>query len=158
MTTGTTPVHLRRMRKDDLESVVAIAASSKEAPQWAPAAYLAALEPSSMPRRIALVAEDSASGSILGFAVASVLPPQAELESIAVAAASQRRGVGRALFSALADELRAAAVSEFMLEVRASNLQAIGFYRSLGWLETGRRPRYYHDPEEDAVLMSLALG
>jgi ribosomal protein S18 acetylase RimI-like enzyme len=53
--------------------------------------------------------------------------------------------------------LRTAGVREFILEVRASNQRALGFYRSLGWSETGRRPRYYADPEEDAVLMSLEL-
>jgi ribosomal protein S18 acetylase RimI-like enzyme len=48
-------------------------------------------------------------------------------------------------------------VREVLLEVRASNQRARDFYRSLGWNETGIRPRYYADPEEDAVLMSLKL-
>jgi ribosomal-protein-alanine N-acetyltransferase len=87
-----------------------------------------------------------------------VLPPQAELETISVLAREQRRGIGRRLFFALVDELRAVGVSEFILEVRTSNRTALGFYRSLGWREAGRRPRYYADPEEDAVLMSLGLG
>jgi len=42
--------------------------------------------------------------------------------------------------------------------VRASNQNALGFYRSFGFSESGRRSRYYADPEEDAVLMSLKLG
>jgi ribosomal-protein-alanine N-acetyltransferase len=58
----------------------------------------------------------------------------------------------------MVEELKAAGASEFILEVRASNEQARGFYRSLGWRENGRRPRYYTDPEEDAVLMSGELG
>jgi ribosomal-protein-alanine N-acetyltransferase len=45
-----------------------------------------------------------------------------------------------------------------MLEVRASNQAALGFYRGQGFRETGRRPRYYADPEEDAVLMLLNLA
>jgi ribosomal-protein-alanine N-acetyltransferase len=145
------------MRKADLDRVVAVARGLKEAPFWAPAAYLAALELSSLPRRIALVAEVPESGAILGFAVASVLAPQGELESIAVSGAEQRRGIGRKLFLAMTEELRAAGVREMLLEVRASNKQAGDFYRSLGWSEAGRRPRYYADPEEDAVLMSMKL-
>jgi ribosomal-protein-alanine N-acetyltransferase len=90
--------------------------------------------------------------------VASLLPPQAELESIGVLAGEQRRGIGQKLFSVLVDELRAAAASEFLLEVRSSNQAALNFYRSQGWSEIGCRPRYYADPEEDAVLMSLILG
>jgi ribosomal-protein-alanine acetyltransferase len=146
------------MRKEDLDRVVAVASGLKEAPLWAPAAYLAALDLSSMPRRVALVAEAPESGAMVGFAVASVLPPQGELESIAVAAAAQRQGVGRRLISTLVEELKAAGVDEVFLEVRASNERALAFYRSLGWRETGRRRRYYPDPEEDAVLMNLGLG
>lgn len=101
---------------------------------------------------------DAKPGRVVGFAVASLVPPQAELETIVIAAAEQRRGIGGKLMTAMAEELSAAAVSEALLEVRASNDRALGFYRSMGWREAGRRPRYYAEPEEDAVLMSLALG
>ena len=42
------------------------------------------------------------------------------------------------------------------LEVRPSNAAARTLYRSLGFRETGRRPRYYGD--EDALLMTLDLS
>ena len=69
----------------------------------------------------------------------------------------QRRGLGRRLMQALAVELRQSPVVEILLEVRASNQPALAFYRRLGFLETGRRPRYYADPEQDAVLMTMRL-
>ena len=94
---------------------------------------------------------------ILGFAVARLLPPQAELETIAVAPESQRQGLGRQIFHALAAELKAAGARELLLEVRASNRPALAFYRSLGFVQTGLRPGYYADPTEDAVLMGLQL-
>ncbi len=97
------------------------------------------------------------SGRVLGFLVASLLPPQAELETIAVAPHLQRHGLARRLFAALTGELAAAQVTEVMLEVRASNQPALGFYRQMGFVEAGRRRRYYHDPAEDAVLMHLRL-
>jgi [ribosomal protein S18]-alanine N-acetyltransferase len=56
------------------------------------------------------------------------------------------------------EEMQAAAVSEFLLEVRASNVAAMGLYQALGWRQTGLRPDYYANPVEDAVLMSLGLG
>ena len=46
------------------------------------------------------------------------------------------------------------ALSSF-LEVRASNLAAQAMYRKFGYEETGRRPRYYKDNGEDAILMTL---
>ena len=63
-------VRIRRMTVADLDRGMEIAAGLKEAPHWARAAYLAAIDPAGAPRRIALVAE---SGSLAGFAVASVV-------------------------------------------------------------------------------------
>jgi ribosomal-protein-alanine N-acetyltransferase len=145
------------MTPADVDSVIEIAACLKEAPHWTRPAFLAAVDPEAAPARIALVAEDPVTGLPRGFAVASLLPPQAELEFIAVAPPFQRSGLARGLFAALAAELRAALVTEVFLEVRASNYPALGLYRLLGFLETGRRTRYYQNPVEDAVLMRLGL-
>jgi ribosomal-protein-alanine N-acetyltransferase len=145
------------MTPADLGRVMEIAESLKEAPQWPRSAYLAALDPEAAPRRIALVVEEPAAGMVAGFAVASLLPPEAELEIIAVAPTAQRRGLARQLFFSLATELRTAEVIGVMLEVRATNQPALEFYRRLGFVETGHRPRYYHDPVEDAILMCLRL-
>lgn len=149
---------IRRMRTEDLERVMAIAHSLEGAPQWPRSAYISAFNPNSTPKRTALVAADAETGTAIGFAVASLLPPQAELETVAVSVGAQRRGIGGKLLSVMVEEMKAAAASEFILEVRASNHAAIALYRSLGWKENGRRPRYYADPEEDAVLMSRELG
>ncbi|MGD0479351.1 MAG: ribosomal protein S18-alanine N-acetyltransferase [Terracidiphilus sp.] len=150
-------VQIRRMTAADLERVLAIAQNLPLAPHWPQSAWLKAInsqfEPESTPRRIALVAADPQPGSILGFAVASLLPPQAELETIAVAPESQRIGLGERIFQALAAELKAAGVNELVLEVRASNRPALAFYRTLGFVKTAVRPGYYVDPIEDAVLM-----
>jgi ribosomal-protein-alanine N-acetyltransferase len=44
------------------------------------------------------------------------------------------------------------------LEVRPSNLPAISLYRKTGFREVGRRPGYYDDTREDAIIMSLRLN
>jgi ribosomal-protein-alanine N-acetyltransferase len=148
-------VEIRRMTAADLDRVLAIAQNLPLAPHWPRSAYLNAIDPASTPRRIALVAGGPQPGSILGFAVASLVPPQAELETVAVAPESQRRGLGQYLFQALATELKAAGVADFLLEVRTSNQPALAFYRALGFVKTSLRPSYYADPIEDAVLMRL---
>jgi ribosomal-protein-alanine N-acetyltransferase len=159
-------IEIRRMTASDLDCVQAIAHHLPQAPQWPQSAWLNAInsqfEPESTPRRIALVIcapwAGPQPGSIHGFAVASLLPPRAELETIAVTPKSQRLGLGERLFQALAAELKAAGVDELVLEVRASNRPAQSFYRALGFVKTGLRPGYYADPIEDAVLMSLPLA
>jgi [ribosomal protein S18]-alanine N-acetyltransferase len=149
---------VRRMDERDLDWVMEIAAGLKDAPHWRREAYVSAISAGSIPLRVALVAEGLHGGPIKGFAVASVVTPQAELELIAVAETEQGRGIGRALLAVLGDELRRLGVGEVLLEARASNHGALGFYRRLGWMEIGLRPRYYADPEEDAVQMRVALG
>jgi len=153
MASATENAQIRPMTAGDLTRVLEIAASLPGLPLWPDSAYLGALNPESTPRRIALVA--AVAGNVEGFTVASLLPPQAELESIAVAAGSQRQGLGRVLFDALVNELRAA--GEVVLEVRASNHDALAFYRSAGFSQTGLRRAYYVDPIEDAVVMRLRL-
>jgi ribosomal-protein-alanine N-acetyltransferase len=158
MNSPPTAVGIRRMTEADVEHVMALAAGLDQAPQWPRSAYLAALDLKATPRRIALVAEEQETGAVAGFALASLLESQAELETIAVAPERRRQGLARRLFFVLAAELGPAGAREFILEVRTSNHPALELYRSLGFAETGRRPRYYHDPVEDAVLMSLPLA
>ena len=147
---------IRPMTPADVEVVMAIALSLPHAPQWRGSAYQAALDPENRPQRIALVAWDAAN-VVAGFVVASFIPPDAELETIAVAARFQREGLARRLFRALSDELRLARVTNLVLEVRASNQPALALYRALGFAQAGIRPCYYADPVEDAILMSLNI-
>lgn len=158
MNSGADAVEIRRMAATDLAQVLAIAESLSEAPHWPPSAYFAAIDPDATPRRIALVATGLQSGSVLAVAVASILPPKAELETIAVAPESQRQGIGRQILTALMDALKAVGVDELLLEVRSSNLPAIALYRAQGFVQSGLRPGYYLDPVEDAVLMGLSLA
>ena len=157
MTTPVSDLRIRGLAAADLDRVTEIGMNLPHAPHWPRWVYEAVLDPA-FPKRVGLVAEMAETGKIAGFVVAGILLPQAELESIAVSADQQRCGIGRKLLSAMVEELKAAGASEFILEVRASNEQARGFYLSLGWRENGRRQRYYTDPEEDAVLMSRELG
>jgi len=46
---------------------------------------------------------------------------------------------------------------EVFLEVRESNAVALSLYRELGFEQTGRRPNYYRDPVEAALLVHLKL-
>lgn len=150
-------VRVRRMQVEDVDTVTEMAKLTHHAPTWTREVYEKALDLSGQSRRIALVAEDGKSGAIVGFAVASLLTPEAELETIVTAIAHQRRGVARELFSALKNELRPMGVQDVILEVRAGNKAAEAFYHFLGFVEDGHRPSYYADPVEDAVLMRLQL-
>ncbi len=96
-------------------------------------------------------------GEPVGHALARTVADEVEVLTIAVASNARRRGIGQAL---LAETLRvtgAQGAQQAFLEVRMTNTPARGLYRAAGFVETGRRARYYADGE-DAILMSRALG
>jgi ribosomal-protein-alanine N-acetyltransferase len=74
-----------------------------------------------------------------------------EILLLAVDPANRRQGVGRALVEA---ELASASKgTTWFLEVRESNIAAISLYKAVGFTASGRRPGYYHDPAEAAIVM-----
>jgi ribosomal protein S18 acetylase RimI-like enzyme len=81
----------------------------------------------------------------------------AELESVVVSASARRSGIGRALCRAVLDWCRTNGASEVVLEVRASSAAAVALYASLGFTTTARRPCYYQDPADDALLMRMEM-
>ena len=96
--------------------------------------------------------EDGAAAAYLGV---QRVPPQADVMNVAVSPALRRRGIARALFAEL--ERRLPEIDELFLEVRASNSGAIALYRTLGFERVGRRPNYYLDPREDALILRKEL-
>jgi [ribosomal protein S18]-alanine N-acetyltransferase len=144
------------MQPADIPRAMEIAAGLPEAPRWPWNAYTRALDPEAIPARIAMVADDPA-GGVAGFIVAALIPPQGELETIAVIRTAQRRGLGAALLAELFATLKNRHITEVMLEVRESNGAAREFYAAAGFQETGRRPAYYADPKEDAVLLARRI-
>ncbi|MCX5205666.1 GNAT family N-acetyltransferase [Streptomyces sp. NBC_00237] len=68
--------------------------------------------------------------------------PHADLEKVAVDAAAQGRGVGRALTAALIADAREAGIEILTLDARADNTHALSLYRSLGFTEYGRLPGF----------------
>jgi ribosomal protein S18 acetylase RimI-like enzyme len=70
----------------------------------------------------------------------------------------QRKGIGRALFTALLDKVRSDHPESMRVELIAkeSNHAALGLYRSLGFVEEGRMVKRIKRPDgsfEDDVLM-----
>ncbi|MGA3034420.1 MAG: GNAT family N-acetyltransferase, partial [Terracidiphilus sp.] len=126
-------VRIRPMAASDLDRVLEIADSLNDAPYWPRAAYLTALSQESTPKRIALVATGLAPEDVRGFLVAVLTPPEADLESIGIATAFQRRGIGRVILQALVDDLGRTAIQRLYLEVRSSHATALAFYRGFGF-------------------------
>jgi ribosomal-protein-alanine N-acetyltransferase len=84
---------------------------------------------------------------------------EGELLTIGVAAAHQRKGLGRAMLREMLDAARNGNMRRVFLEVRASNDAAIALYRSAGFSQIGERRGYYRNANgsEDAMVMACDL-
>ena len=69
----------------------------------------------------------------------------------------RRRGIAEALVNTLCDALKERGSVSLTLEVRASNEPAKALYEKLGFEQVGRRPNYYRNPKEDALILKKML-
>jgi [ribosomal protein S18]-alanine N-acetyltransferase len=94
--------------------------------------------------------------TVHGYAGLWLVPPDADVQTIAVSPHAQGRGVGQALLGHLVEHARAAGCRRMHLEVRADNAAAIDLYERNGFTAVRRRERYYPD-FSDALVMGLDL-
>jgi ribosomal-protein-alanine N-acetyltransferase len=156
------PLHIRRAVRADLADMLRIERASFADP-WTVESLATAL---SLERMRVLVAEPAGDGSVsgdaaaglLGYVVALVLGPEAEIADLAVAPEARRRGVGRALLDRVLGELGEAGARTVFLEVRESNQAARTLYEMNGFESIGRRRGYYRQPVEDALVLRREIG
>ena len=101
---------------------------------------------------VALI-EDRIAGFLVSrqtFPAATGLLAEREILNLAVSREFRHIGIATALVK---NELEQRAVH--FLEVRESNLVARALYRKLGFVEIGRRPKYYELPVETAIVMKV---
>jgi ribosomal-protein-alanine N-acetyltransferase len=92
-----------------------------------------------------------------GFVMARLAADEAEILTLLVLPPFRRSGVGRSLLAATAEAALAQKTRKLFLEVAATNTSAISLYTEFGFIQQGRRPRYYQNGV-DALLMLLALS
>lgn len=99
---------------------------------------------------------------ILVYGVLTLAPGEAQLLNLSVVPDARRRGLGRALLRRFIDDARRLGAAQLFLEVRSSNIAAIGLYETEGFMRVARRDAYYpaatpEAPREDALVMRRAL-
>ncbi len=143
-------MNIRRMTLDDLAQVVAIDKVSFSLP-WPERSFR--FEITDNPASRAWVAEED--GKIVGAIVAWLLVDEAHIATIATHPDFRRQGIASKLLVHTLQSMMNEGALTSVLEVRASNSAAQEMYRKFGFEESGRRPRYYRDNNEDAILMTL---
>jgi ribosomal-protein-alanine N-acetyltransferase len=92
-------------------------------------------------------------GRLGAFCICWMLFDELHINTLAVAPGYRRRGLATSLVRYVFEEALARGVRRATLEVRASNHPAIALYEHLGFRVTATRPRYYNNPDEDALIL-----
>jgi len=126
-------MRVRQAEARDDSRIAALIAAAPEAASWA----------GGYPSQVVEV-----DGLVVGFALYRLVAGEGELLNLAVDPQWRRRGVASSLLEAILGEAEL-----WHLEVRVSNQGARELYLAKGFIEVGRREKYYADGEA-AVLMS----
>ena len=101
-----------------------------------------------------LVAEDSVSGRVLGYAGLMVVADEGYITNVAVFPEYRRQGIAAQILQVFLEFAAANHLAFLTLEVRPSNAAAIALYQGFGFEEVGRRKNYYDLPKEDALILT----
>ena len=113
------------------------------------------------PSTLAAAALDPVDGRLRGFILSRLAADEAEILTIAVEAASQGKGVGRALLSENLRQAANAGAKAMFLEVAKDNAPALALYGRFGFVKVGERAGYYRRKDgarAAAVVMRKALA
>ena len=137
---------IRPALPEDLEAILQIEDQSFARPNWNAGAF------AQYPATVAAL-----NGQVVGvlvtreiYAGTNASLPEIEILNLAVAPGFRRLGIASLLLQPLF--VRPAA---FFLEVRESNQVAQALYRKFGFQVIGRRPAYYENPIESALVMKM---
>lgn len=110
----------------------------------------------SNPLSLWLVALDG--DKVVGYVGSQSVMGEADMMNIAVSSSYRRQGIANALITKLIEGLVQRDNHSLTLEVRASNTPAITLYEKMGFSLAGRRPNYYRNPKEDALILRKEWG
>jgi N6-L-threonylcarbamoyladenine synthase len=138
---------IRQLGYSDLPQVISVERRAFSAP-WSLAMFVLEL---SKPSGLCLAAVDAHTSKLVGYLVLSRYDTVWHLMNIAVDPLRRREGIARGMLEEMFE--RAGPDEQYTLEVRTSNAPAIALYEHYGFRPAGRRPRYYRDTGEDAMIM-----
>jgi ribosomal-protein-alanine N-acetyltransferase len=139
-------MEIRRLTYADLPQVIAIERRSFPTP-WSLAMFVLEL---SKPSGVCLAA--TREGAIVGYLVCSRYDTVWHVMNVSVDPVLRRQGIATTLLGELLERI-GGDDARVTLEVRPTNDGAIKLYARLGFQSAGRRPRYYQDNGEDALIM-----
>ncbi len=147
------PVTVDDMHMMDIPAVHEVERLSFRTP-WPSYAFEHELTGNRLARYVVARAAQVGAERVVGFAGIWLMVDEAHITTFGVHPEWRRQGVGRRLMVRLLELAREMRATRLTLEVRAGNIGAQALYRTFGFEVVGRRPHYYTDDGEDALVMS----
>ncbi len=101
--------------------------------------------------------EGNSCGQVIAYAFWRLVIDEVHVLKVAVTSAWRGQGLASWLLERCFTLSVEQGARSAHLEVRPSNLPAVELYQKLGFELVGRRPKYYRDSKEDALLMMKIL-
>ena len=143
------PPVIDEMRRDDIAAVHEIERLSFRTP-WPSYAFEQELASNRLARYLVVRIGER----LVAFAGLWLMADEAHVTTFAVHPDWRRRGIAQRLMVALVELSLEIGAQRMTLEVRAGNEAAQALYHRFGFIDVGRRPRYYTDDNEDALIMT----
>jgi ribosomal-protein-alanine N-acetyltransferase len=148
------PYYLRRMKREDLLEVMEIELKSFSNP-WTMAAFKGEID--NYPISQAYVIAGKNLSGIIGYITYWQIQKEVQISNFALHPDYRRQGIGESILRRVIDKVKEQGAVFVFLEVRPSNFSANSLYAKLGFKTLGTRKNYYHDPDEDALIMGKML-
>jgi len=147
-------ITIRRMTEPDIQRVHALDVLSFSLP-WSENSFRYELTENTNSRGwVAEVLQDG-SANLIGMLILWLILDEAHIATLAIHPDYRRKGYARSLLISALEAAYQEGARHAYLEVRAGNQAAREMYEKLGFTVVGRRLHYYHDNNEDALLMTL---
>ena len=150
------PFPPRAMTRDDLDAVMVLENALFPSDPWPRQTYEAELDWNDLSSYWVISQQPPQQPTLLAYGGFLMQMDVAHVMVIGTHPAWQGRGLGTWLLLHMIEVAREKKAQEITLEVRASNQNAQGLYKKLGFEMVGRRRGYYSSDHEDAILMTLS--
>jgi len=138
---------VRGMRYDDLDQITEIEKECFSLP-WSKDSFERELQ-----NDLAYYQCAEENGKIMGYMGMWRVLDECHVTNVAVLPEYRKMGIGSMLIEKMVEICKCSEIQAMTLEVRESNVPAIGLYEKYGFVSAGKRPRYYMKPVEDAIIM-----
>jgi ribosomal-protein-alanine N-acetyltransferase len=144
-------LHVRWMIRNDMAAVLEIEQLCFEFP-WTEEWFINCLRQRNCIGSVAVDGE-----RIVGYMIYELHKNRFHMLNFAVLPSMQRKGIGTAMHRKVAGKLTAERRSRILCEVRETNLDALMFFKAMGYRAVSVLRDYYDDTTEDAYVMQYRL-